>query len=229
MKIKLLILILGFSIQGIISQNCEAISPYKQGTTLEYTNYNKKGKVKSVDNYTVKSVTTENGEMLITIDTTTKNKKNDSATNTQILRCVNGDFYVSLSDYLSHQNDNQESTLELKAEGDFVEFPDDIKEGYELKDATIDLKMGGGDDTSGVSFANMEVRNRKVLQEENFTINDYEFNAYKVSFDYVFTMSILKIRGSGIEWYVKGVGIVKTESYSKKGKLKWTRELTKLN
>jgi len=231
MKTKQLVLIFLLTLQVAFSQNCEDISPYKEGTKLEYTNYNKKGKEKSVDSYFVKSVTTNNGEFLIEIETTVeeKDKKKDKFSITQTLRCVNGNFYVNMSDYLAHQSEDQKSTLEIKAEGDFVEFPSNLKAGLALKDASIDLKMGGGEGTSAVSLANMKVLNRKVLQEDAYTSKAGTFNAYIMSFDYVFTIGFIKVRGSGKEWYVKGVGIVKTESYTKKGKLRWTRELTKLN
>jgi len=224
-----LLLILIFATQIGVSQNCEAISPYKEGMSLEYTNYNKKGKVTSVDSYVVKSVSETNGELIINIEATVEDKKKNATTKKQTLKCIDGNFYVDMSDYLSHQTEDQKSTLEFKAVGDFVEFPSDLKAGLLLKDANIELKMAGSEGASDVALVNMKVLNRKVLQEGSFTTKAGEFNAYKMSFDYVFTIGFIKIRGSGIEWYVKGVGIVKTESYSKKGKLRWTRELTKLN
>ena len=132
-----------------------------------------------------------------------------------------------MAGYLAHQNENQQSTLKLKAEGDFVEFPEEIKTGLALKDGNIELKLAGGGE-SDFSLASMQVTNRKVLEDTKLSIPAGEFDGYKVSFDYTFNMGIIKIRGSGIEWYVKGVGIVKSESYSKKGKLRWTRVLTKM-
>lgn len=229
MKLKLLILVLTLAVQVVVAQNCEDISPYKEGMSLEYTNYNKKGKEKSIDSYVVKSVTTINGELSIDIETTIEEGKKNTTTHNQTLKCVNGNFYVDMSDYMAHQTEDQKSTLELKAEGDFVEFPANLKEGMSLKDGNLELKIGGGEGGSSLAFANMKVLNRKVLQESDFSTKAGEFNAYKMSFDYIFTIGFLKIRGSGIEWYVKGVGIVKTESYTKKGKLRWTRELTKMN
>jgi len=75
----------------------------------------------------------------------------------------------------------------------------------------------------------MKVLNRKVLENNSITIKAGTFKGYKISFDYVFNLGILKFRGSGIEWYVKGIGIVKTENYSKNGKLRSSKELTKIS
>ncbi len=230
MKNKFLIVIFICLSQIVISQNCEAISPYTEGMRLEYTNYNKKGKVKSVDNYVVTSVSTVNEALIIEIESTQKNDKNkEGVARKDILKCVDGNFYVDMSGYLAHQNDDQKSNLQVQAEGDFLEFPDELTENMELKDATIELKIGSDDSASSASFADMKVYNRKVVQNTSFKNQAGEFDAYKMTFDYIFTMGFIKMRGSGIEWYVKGIGIVKTESYSKKGKLRWIRELTKIN
>ena len=75
----------------------------------------------------------------------------------------------------------------------------------------------------------MAVLNRKVLANDDLVTKAGTFNGYKISFDYIFDLGLIKFRGSGIEWYVKGIGIVKTENYSKKGKLRWYRELTKIS
>ncbi len=231
MKTKFLTTLLVLCIMQLsIAQNCEDISPYKQGMKLEYTNYNKKGKERSIDSYEVTAVNTNsNGELVIEIASKTKAKKNkEGVARKDILKCVDGNFYVDMAGYLAHQTDEQKSTLQIQAEGDFLEFPDNLTEGLELKDGYIELKMGNGGGGAGVALANMKVLNRKVTQNTSFTNKAGTFNAYKMSFDYVFTLGFIKVRGSGIEWYVKGIGIVKTESYTKKGKLRWTRELTKI-
>ena len=221
------LLILFFLVfQITISQNCEAISPYKEGMKLEYTNYNKKGKEKSVETFTVKSVTNESGNLTIKLETEIKGNK-DGIAQFHTLKCVNGNFYIDMSNYLAHQSDNQSGSLQLKADGDFIEFPENLNTGLELEDGNIELKLGN--ESSDFSLANMKVFNRKVLEDSSLSTKAGEFKGYKVAFDYLFDMGIIKLRGSGIEWYVKGIGIVKTESYSKNGKLKWTRELTKIN
>ncbi len=226
MKTVLTIFTFFCTLQVVFSQNCEDISPYKEGMQLEYTNYNKKGKERSKETYKIQSVTNEDGGLVIKIANTIADKGEEGVSGVQTLKCVNGNFYVEMAGYLAHQNENQQSTLQLKAEGDFVEFPEEIKTGLDLKDGNIDLKLGGG--SSDIALASMQVNNRKVLEDTKISIPAGEFDGYKVSFDYTFNMGILKIRGSGIEWYVKGIGIVKSESYSKKGKLRWTRVLTKM-
>ncbi|MCL5129832.1 hypothetical protein [Algibacter sp. L4_22] len=207
------------------SQTCENISPYKKGMSMEYTNYNKKGKIQSVENHFIESVTNEEGSLNIKIKSSEgKKAKNERE---YILKCVNGDFYVDMSNYTSLQNEDQKDTFKVKATGDFIEFPEGMKVGTVLEDGNIALEVGSG--ASFAPMANMKVLNRTVLENKSLTIKAGTFDGYKISFDYVFDLGLLKFRGSGIEWYVKGIGIVKSENYSKKGKLRSYRELTKIN
>jgi hypothetical protein len=214
-----------FLFQLTYSQTCENISPYKEGMSMEYTNYNKKGKVTSVENHFIESVTNENGSLNIHIKSSEgKKSKNDRE---YILKCINGDFYVDMSNYASLQNEDQKNSFKVKATGDFIEFPEEMEVGTVLEDGNIALEVGNGD--SFAPMANMKVLNRTVLENNSLAIKAGTFDGYKVSFDYIFDLGLLKFRGSGIEWYVKGIGIVKSENYSKKGKLRSYRELTKIN
>lgn len=208
--------------QFTFSQICEEISPYKQGMSLEYTNYNKKGKETSVEKYYIESVTND-GAGNLAIDIQITEGKNAKTAKNHTLKCSGGDFYVDMANYTS-LNEGGNNSFQIKAKGDFIKFPNKINEGTTLEDGKIDLTIGDGN-----TFATMQVLNRKLVKIGALTTKAGTYDGYIISFDYVFNIGILKIRGSGKEWYVKGVGIIKTENYSKKGKLRSTRELTKLN
>lgn len=191
---------------------------------LEYTNYNKKGKIKSVESHQINKVS--DTEDALSINLTSIEDEKNKTKRSYTLKCVDGNFYIDMANYTSLQEDDNNSSFQVKASGDFIEFPDQIEAGTTLKDGTIDLEMGS--DNSFGTIASMQILNRKVLENGSLTTKAGTFDGYKVSFDYVFNMGIIKLRGFGIEWYVKGIGIVKSESYSKKGKLRSTRELTKI-
>ena len=219
-KILTILTVLLLSSQSY-SQTCEDTSPYKEGMILEYTNYNKKGKEKSVESHTIETVSNEDGNLTIYIKSI-----EDKTPKEYILKCINGDFYVDMSNYTTLQNNDNSNNFKVKATGDFLEFPDNMEVGTVLKDGTIDLAIG--DENSSASIATMNILNRKILANESLTTKAGTFDGYKVSFDYIFNIGIIKFRGSGIEWYVKGIGIIKSENYSKKGKLRSSRVLTKI-
>lgn len=210
--------------QSIFSQICEEISPYKEGLSLEYTQYNKKGKVKSIENHLVTSVENIEGNLNIHLKSIEDGKSDEIKE--YVLKCNNGDFYIDMANYASLQEQSNGDSFQIKATGSFLEFPNTMQEGANLEDGDIELSIGN--DNSFGKLVTMNVLNRKVLEVGSINVKAGAFEGYKVSFDYVFNLGILKFRGSGIEWYVKGIGIVKSESYSKKGKLKSSRELTKI-
>ncbi len=225
MKQLLLIISLCF-VASTYAQNCEDISPYKKGMYLEYTNYNKKGKVKSVEKHDITNVGNQGDIFVIDISSTYEDAKNKDTAHNYQLQCEDGNFYIDMSNYMAHQNGDQQGSLEVKATGDFLQFPDNMQAGDILEDGNIDISIGGDD--AALVTANMLISNRNVKESVSLTIPAGTFDTYKMSFDYLFTIGFIKIRGKGVEWYVKGIGIVKSESYSKKGKLRWTRELTKI-
>lgn len=227
MKKVFIVLICLFAYQTSVAQNCESISPYKQGMYMEYTNYNKKGKSKSVEKHTIEAVDSKGGNLVIHIKTSVIEGKNNASAQKYVLQCNNGNFKVDMANYASHQSENQEGSISVEAVGDFIEFPSGMTAGMMLADGNIDIQIGEGD--SSLAIANMSVLNRKVLGKDNLTTPAGTFKGYKISFDYLFDMGIIKVRGSGVEWYVDGIGIIRTESYSKKGKLRWSRELTKIS
>ncbi|MFC5045152.1 hypothetical protein ACFSTE_16560 [Aquimarina hainanensis] len=226
-RASLLAVLLLFCIQFSFSQNCEAISPYKKGMSLEYTNYNKKGKVTSVEKHFIKEVNHTSGNLAIHIETSMLKGKNKAGNNTYILRCEDGNFFIDMANYISHNQNGQKGSFSINAKGDFLEFPPNMTTETVLKDGTISLQIGDSD--ASLSISEMKVLNRKVIERSDLTTPAGTFKGYKMKFDYLFEMGFIKFRGSGVEWYVEGIGIIRTESYSKKGKLKWVRELTKMN
>jgi hypothetical protein len=71
------------------------------------------------------------------------------------------------------------------------------------------------------------VYNRKVEAIEEVTTKAGTFQCYKITYD-VLTDAMMDIQTSGIEWIARDVGAVRTESYSKNGKLTGYTELVKM-
>ncbi|MCF6348980.1 MAG: DUF3108 domain-containing protein [Flavobacteriaceae bacterium] len=70
--------------------------------------------------------------------------------------------------------------------------------------------------------------NGKVEKREEITIPAGTFDCYVISFETEFKMGI-KRKGKTRQWLAKGVGIVKTEDYNKKGKVISKSVLTKFS
>jgi hypothetical protein len=67
-----------------------------------------------------------------------------------------------------------------------------------------------------------------VLAEETLNTPAGKFDCFKIS-QKVFMKTLGKIEINSIEWYSEDVGMVKSETYDKKGKLKTYSLLTTYN
>ncbi|MEJ7912919.1 MAG: hypothetical protein WKF70_07175, partial [Chitinophagaceae bacterium] len=85
--------------------------------------------------------------------------------------------------------------------------------------------------TSGIpSTTRFEMKNRKVLSRERVTSEAGSWEAYKISYEATIR---IKMAGIGIpmvmkttEWFVPFFGVVKTETFSRKGKKQGSSLLT---
>jgi hypothetical protein len=100
-----------------------------------------------------------------------------------------------------------------------------MKAGDLLKNGDMKIAFSSG----GMTIMNMSfsVTNRKVEAVESVTTPAGTFDCYKISFD-VATKMMVNVKTKGVEWYAKGVGMVKTETYSTDGKLLGSNILTSI-
>jgi hypothetical protein len=73
----------------------------------------------------------------------------------------------------------------------------------------------------------INVSNRKVEAVENLTTPAGTFECYKISFD-VATKMMINVKSKGVEWFAKGIGMVKNETYDSNGKLLGSNVLTSI-
>ena len=106
-----------------------------------------------------------------------------------------------------------------------MEVPMNPKVGVQLPDANVEMSMK-------IGFMNMKmsalITNRKVEAVENVTVKGGTFEAYKFTSDVKSSTMGFQVNTGSIAWYVKGVGMVKTENYDKKGSLQSHMELVEL-
>ncbi|HAH58211.1 MAG TPA: hypothetical protein DCL86_08700, partial [Bacteroidales bacterium] len=94
-------------------------------------------------------------------------------------------------------------------------FPSRMEVGQTLPDGSVSMKVSGG-----MAMLNMTVNiiNRKVEAFESITVPAGTFDCYKITYD-TDVKSIVKVTTTTAEWIAKNVGMVRSETYDKKGKL----------
>jgi len=219
MKIKLICLVMAILFFGqkinLKAQNCEAYFPMKVGSSWEMKNYDEKDKLTGT---TKSKVTKSDGDATSIVATIFyemfDNKNALSATGDYVAKCSNGAFTVNMKNMLNSKTLEAYKDMEVTIAGDDIEMPVNPTVGQTLKDATLTLTV------TGMAMMNMTIKlyNRKVAAIETVTTPAGTFEkCVKITYN-AKTHMMFDIETSGAEWYAKGIGMVKSESFDAKGK-----------
>ena len=206
----------------------ETFFPTKEGTVLIYKTFDKKDKETNMVKYTINHVKIMGSDMDITYLCESIDPKEKLVFKEEITIHKKGDvLYLDMSNFLNKAafQQNGEIPAEMKVSGNNMEIPSNPKPGDLLPDASVEmaLKMG---------IMNMKmsanVTNRKVEDIEDVVVKAGTFNSYK--FSSIVNASVMGIKSTSksIEWYAKGIGTIKSETYDKKGDLLSRTELVEM-
>ncbi|MCB0568231.1 MAG: hypothetical protein KDC66_00630 [Phaeodactylibacter sp.] len=220
------LVIIAFLISAVAyAQDCSIFYPFKEGVSMEYTNYNKKGKVESSTANTITVVETSANGAVATITSIIRDDKGkEQFTGDYTVRCEDGVIIMDASNMISPAMQQSISGMEVSMEGKGLTLPNKLQAGQELPDASTTIKAG----SNGITIINMTVNvtNRKVLGREEVTTPAGTFNCYKITQDTDVKLMVAKTITS-VDYYAEGVGVVRSETYDKKGNLEGYMELTK--
>jgi len=225
---KKLILFSAIFLFAMVLKAQEIFFPTKEGTVLIYKTFDKKDKLTSTVKYTIKHVTISDSNMDITYQCESIDPKEKLLFKEDItIHQKGGMLYVDMSNFVNKAafQQNGEIPADVQVKGNNMEIPLNPQPGDVLPDASVELSLKMG-------FINMkvsaEVTNRKVEAIEDVTVNAGTFKGYKFTSDVNSSAMGLKVKAKNIDWYAKGVGTVKTESYDKNGNLQSHTELVEL-
>ncbi len=104
--------------------------------------------------------------------------------------------------------------MEVQFTSDKLEIPSNLSVGQQLNNGTATMTVSN----KGVKIMNMivSVQNRKVETQEKITVPAGTFDCFKITYD-VESKILFKVSGKAVEWYVKGIGTIKQESFDSKG------------
>jgi hypothetical protein len=224
-KISLVITFL-FIFGEAYSQSCEAFYPMKKGSVIETQNFNAKNKLTGSNRQTILDVATGVNSASIKVKSETFDAKGkDLASQELVMRCENGVFMMDMKNFLDPKAMGG-GEMEVKIDAKDMEYPQTLSPGLALKDASIRMTLL----SNGMTIMSMETRifNRKVEGIENVTTPAGTFECYKISYESEMK-AVVKVRVKGVQYIAKGVGVVRSESYDKNGKLTDYNVISKLS
>lgn len=209
----------------------EPYQALKKGTKIVYTFYDGKGNITGYNNQEVLEITyAPNSVDAVVSGTQTDRKGKVQSDATVSLHYKNGNFHVDLLGIMQPK-EMQGIDVEAEASGRDMIVPGKLEPGQTLPDAqaTFKMKVKSGDAAFDMPPLTFRVFNRRALQAESVETPMGKFICFKiiqtVEADYPL---IGKQLSTSITWIGKGLGVIKTETYDKKGKLQSRMLLTKL-
>ncbi|HNU78217.1 MAG: hypothetical protein WBK43_07475 [Prolixibacteraceae bacterium] len=225
---RLLIFSLLFTISLALPAQ-ELFFPSKEGIRLTYQNFDKKGKPTGKVKYTIKKVKRNGDDMDITYHLEVlDDKEAQQYVDDEVTVQKRGDkMFLDMSKFLNKSAFPQKegTSTALEVTGNHMELPLVPLPGTSLPDAYVTISMKTG-------LLNMKmtanVFNRKVEAAEKITVKGRTFNAFKITSEVNSTVLGVKVNTRSAEWYAYGLGVVKSESYNKKGEIESSMELIEI-
>ncbi len=225
--IKTIIVLFVFICSSYAQTDCKPYVPTKKGTIWELTNYNAKGKVEGRIQYEVIDRVVNGNDITFKINTKTFDKKGEQIfTSSFEAKCVNGVFDIDMAFKMDGSQFQAYEDVDVKVDASQYQIPDlDAAVGTLLADGSLKVSVV----VAGGININMTVliTDRKVEARENKETPAGTFDCIVLS-QKVSTKMLLKVQGASKEWYAENLGLVRSESYNKKGKLLGYSEITKL-
>lgn len=213
---------------GMVLNAQETFFPTKEGTVLIYKNFDKKDKLTTTVQYTVKHVTINGSNMDITYLCESFDPKEKPIFNEEITIHKKGDkLYLDMSNFINKAafQQNGQIPAEIQVTGNDMEMPANPNPGDILPDANVAMALK-------IGFINMkmaaDVTNRKVESIEDITVKGGTFSCYKFSSDINSSALGIKMHFKNFDWYAKGIGTVKNENYDKNGNMQSHSELVEV-
>lgn len=228
MKLKLLFigltLLLGLP---VTAQNCSKYYPMEEGTTLEYTSYNGKGKTQGTISYTVSNVIDEGSTSSATMVMKYMDEKGEEAFTSEFTySCTGNTVTIDYESLMSNQMLEQFGEMEMEVSGTDIELPNDLEVGMELPDANVIMKMS----MSGINMnSQVDMINRKVEKKETITTPAGTFECYVIYSENQSKMMMSSQNFPSRLWLAEGVGMIKQETFKKNGNLMSSTVLTSLS
>ena len=216
--------ILSSTLTIIAQDGCSKFYPMSEGTSMEYTNYNKKGKVEGVSSFKVTEVSTNGDTTNATMAINLKDDKGKEIYNSDYkLSCTGNMVKLDYESILPSEMMKQYSEMDFEVSGNDIEIPNDLSVGQNLADANVNMKINMG--AMNMNMA-VDMVNRKVEKKESVTTPAGTYDCYVLySENRSKVMMANQVYPSRV-WLAEGVGMVKQETYKKNGDLMSSTELT---
>jgi hypothetical protein len=203
--------------------DCDGYYSRKPGTKLELVEYNAKQQETGRTTYTVKS---HSGGTTI-FHVLTIDSKGKELVNTDYSLVCDGKMVTADQKKIVASTvaaNITDPNVHTQVRGDNLSTPLELSAGQQLPDSEIDIDVK----SSSISMTvKVKTKNRKVEGTETITVPAGTFECIVITAE-TETMALVPKKTKSKSWMAKGVGLVRLDTYDKKGKLEKTEVLTRV-
>ncbi len=199
------------------AQDCFKYFPQKEGTVMKTKHYDKKDKETGESVITILQKASSGGRQQIDVKFESTSPNTDSAfVGEYAYICEDGKVYVEMKSYLGNQLAAYKG-MDIEIDGDNIEMPTNPEAGQELGGGNVIATVKN----QGIPMMkiSLDISNRKVEKKETLKTPAGTFDCFKITQDTESKIGFIKVKGSSAEWFAEGIGLVRSESYDKRGKL----------
>lgn len=224
--LNIVVLLLLFSTASIAQIDCKAYVPTEKGAKWELTNYNAKSKETGKISYELVDKIVNGNNVTFKIKTITFDKKGKEIfTNEFEAKCIDGIFDMNMAMKMDGSQLQNYNEMDVEVDASKFEIPDlNSKPGTQLADGSLTVGIATGPMNINMTVL---ITDRLVEARENYTTPAGTFDCIIISQN-VSTKMLVNVKASSKEWYAENIGLVRSESYNRKGKLMGYSLLTKL-
>ena len=209
---------------GTAFSQCNQYYQFEEGNEWEMETYNQKDKLTGKIQQKVTSFQKAGNGFTAKINSVTYNEKGKELTKGDLdFKCNDGIMYIDMRNFVTDEQMAAFKGYNLTVEGDNLEVPSTLSVGQSLKDASIHVNAT---DAPIPMKMQVSITDRKVVGQETITTPAGTFECYKLT-SKMYIKTIVGLNFSTIEWIAPKVGMVRSESYNKGGKLMGYNILTK--
>lgn len=198
---------------------CNPYFDYAEGVTFETVSYDSKGKVEMRFIRTIKSMKqTDTGWTGIMHALIYDGKGKESLNKDIKIECVNGTMSEDMSRYLPAE---VASSDKITITSKNLEYPANLTTSSVLPEASLKIE-------TPILDMLIEIKNRKVIGKSTVTTKSGTYECIKVQCTIRVKALLTNKETTEIEYIAKDLGVVKSESLDKKGKVESYSELVKV-
>ena len=222
--IAVLCLLANFS---FAQEDCRPFVPTDEGTSWELTNYSPKGKVTGKIRYELLEKDVDGDMVTFKVQTTTIDKDDEEIYTSEFeAYCKDGEFSFDMAFKIDGAAMQSYQSMDVEVDASEFTVPDlDAPSGTQLPDGSLRVAIQSGAPIT-INMT-VDVTDRSIDAREEVTTPAGTFDCVVVS-QTVSTKTVIRVEGSSKEWYAPEIGLVRSESYNRKGKLTGYSELTAL-